>query len=405
VKKLLNIALGIITSVGGFLEAGSIATAAQAGATFRFQLIWAIVLGTICVICLIEMAGRLAAISHHPLPESVRDRFGFNYSIWPLIAETFVDWLVLAAEIGGCCVALQLMTGVRFQVWAIPVALALWLLLWLGSFGVIEYGTSTLGLITVVFVVAAWKLHPDLSSFVRGVIPSLPTHDKSNYFFLAVSIIGATISPYLFNFYSSGAVEDEWGEEDLWPNRITATLGMGFGGTISIAVLIAAACVLYPHGIKADSYEKIATIVSHPLGRVGYWLFCGGLFIACFGAALELSLDIAYVYAQVLGWSWGENHKPADAARFTAVYSLFIPASTIIVLIGIDPLKITLFSMALTVLVLPLVVLPFLVLMNDKQHVGEHGNSRVGNTIVFAIVILSFVMALAAIPLQIFGGS
>jgi len=36
-KKILEIALGIVTSVGGFLEIGSIATAAQAGSDFSFQ--------------------------------------------------------------------------------------------------------------------------------------------------------------------------------------------------------------------------------------------------------------------------------------------------------------------------------------------------------------------------------
>ncbi|TGT35536.1 divalent metal cation transporter, partial [Mesorhizobium sp. M8A.F.Ca.ET.167.01.1.1] len=57
-KKLLEISLGIVTSVGGFLEVGSMTTAAQAGATFGFTLIWAILLGTICIMFLVEMAGR-----------------------------------------------------------------------------------------------------------------------------------------------------------------------------------------------------------------------------------------------------------------------------------------------------------------------------------------------------------
>ena len=39
-KKLLEISLGIVTSIGGFLEAGSLATAVQAGAAFQFDLIW-----------------------------------------------------------------------------------------------------------------------------------------------------------------------------------------------------------------------------------------------------------------------------------------------------------------------------------------------------------------------------
>src|SRR3954467_14836455 len=106
-RKLLEIALGVVTSIGGFLEAGSIATAAQAGASFGFQLIWPIAFGTLVLIFLIEMSGRLAAVGHHPLPSAVRERFGFNFFIVPLIAETLVDFLVLASEIGGACWALQ----------------------------------------------------------------------------------------------------------------------------------------------------------------------------------------------------------------------------------------------------------------------------------------------------------
>src|ERR1043166_4219077 len=133
-KQAFEIALGVITSVGGFLEVGSIATAAQAGAMFGFQLIWPIALGTICLIFLIEMSGRLAAVSHHPLPSAVRERVGFDYFVIPLVCGTIVDLLVLASEIGGCCIALQLMTGISFPIWAIPVALLIWLLLWNGNF-------------------------------------------------------------------------------------------------------------------------------------------------------------------------------------------------------------------------------------------------------------------------------
>ncbi|HYY13434.1 MAG TPA: divalent metal cation transporter, partial [Chthoniobacterales bacterium] len=138
--QLLQIALGVVTSVGGFLEVGSIATAAQAGAAFGFQLLWPIALGTLCLIFLIEMSGRLAAVSHHALPAAVRERFGFHFFAVPLFAETGIDFLVLASEIGGVCFGLQLLTGIRFFYWALPVAFAIWVLLWLGTFGLIEYG-------------------------------------------------------------------------------------------------------------------------------------------------------------------------------------------------------------------------------------------------------------------------
>src|SRR4051794_25448810 len=177
-KQIFEVALGIVTSVGGFLEVGSIATAAQAGAMFGFQLIWPIVLGTVCLIFLIEMSGRLAAVSHHPLPAAVRERFGFHYFVVPLGAETIIDFLVLASEIGGVCLGLQLLSGIPFYFWAIPVALVIWLILWRGTFGVIEYGVSTLGLTTVVFIVAALKLRPDFHAVAAGFVPTLPMQEK-----------------------------------------------------------------------------------------------------------------------------------------------------------------------------------------------------------------------------------
>ena len=333
-KKMFEVTLGVVTAFAGFLEAGSIATSAQAGAEFGYQLVWPIALGTVCVIFLIEMSGRLAAVSHHALPAAVRGRFGINFAIVPWAAETVVDFLVLATEIAGASLGLQLLTGVSFRVWAVPVAVVLWLLLWNGKFSVVEYGVSILGLLTLVFVVAAVKAHPDWGGMAKGLLPTLPAHDKPTYWFLVVSILGATVSPYLFNFYSSGAVEDEWGEDDLVVNRVTAGLGMGFGGLMSVAVLVAAAAELAPRGIDVDQYEQLALLVTGPLGRWGYFFLGAALFIACLGAAMELSLDLSYVFAQTLGWNWGENERPRDAARFSTVYTLLIAVAWLPAAVG-----------------------------------------------------------------------
>ena len=78
-KKILQITLGIITSIGGFLEIGSVVTAAQAGAGFGYKLLWAILLGTICLVFLVEMSGRLAAVSKHTIVDATRARFGFPF--------------------------------------------------------------------------------------------------------------------------------------------------------------------------------------------------------------------------------------------------------------------------------------------------------------------------------------
>src|SRR5215211_3212704 len=169
-NKLLKIALGIFTSIGGFLEVGAIATTAQAGSAFGFSLIWVVVLGTVCVIFLVEMSGRLAAVSHHTIKDALRERFGPRIYLVTLVSDVLVNWL-------------------DFRWWAIPTGFMAWLLLWKGSFGLIENGVSLLGMVSIAFLVAAWKLHPSLAEIGAGAIPQLPDHRPVHYWFTAVSIL------------------------------------------------------------------------------------------------------------------------------------------------------------------------------------------------------------------------
>ena len=299
--------------------------------------------------------------------------------------------------------ALQLLTGIGFQLWAIPVAIAVWLLLWLATFDVVENGTALLGLVTLSFVVAIFVLGAEPAELAAGLVPSLPAEERTHYLFLVVSIIGATIAPYLFLFYSSGAIEDKWDKSFITANRVIATLGMSFGGLISMAVIVVAALALKPQGIRVEEYEQAALMLVPAYGGWGFYLFVASLAIACFGAALELSLASAYSVSQAFGWNWGENLKPREAARFSTTYTAFIAAAALIVLTGLNPMKLTLFSMAITALVLPLTALPFLVLMNDPRYMGSHVNSRFSNAVVVLIVVLTAILAVVSIPLELMG--
>jgi NRAMP (natural resistance-associated macrophage protein)-like metal ion transporter len=401
---LVDLLLGIVTSVGGFVEAGSISTAAQAGSEFGLQLLWAIAAATLMLAMLVEMSGRLAAVSRRTVAAAVRERFGIHFQIVPLAAELMMDVLLLAAEMGGAAIAIQLFSGVGFQWWIMPVGLAVWVMLWMCGFGLIEYGIGLLGLTTLCFVVATWRLAPAIGDVSASFVPSLPTHHHTRYAFLAVSILGATVSPYLLNFYSSGAIEERLTARELWVNRTTAYMGLCFGGLVSMSVLITSAMVLAPRHILVDSYEQAALMLVPVFSRWAIPLFALALGIGCFGAAVEIALNAGYVFAQVFGWSWGANKPRRDAARFSSAFTIVLVLALAVALSGFDPLRLTMLSVALTVVIMPAAVLPFLVLMNDEKYVKQHTSGAIGNTFLAGVTILACLLALVVIPLELLGG-
>jgi len=139
-------------------------------------------------------------------------------------------------------------------------------------------------------------------------------------------------------------------------------------------------------------------------GRAGFWLVVASLGVACLGATLEIALSLAYLVAQGFGWNWGEDLDPSKDARFSLTYTLLLIAAALFALLGADPLKLTQISMALTAASLPVGVLPFLILMNDKEYLGDHVNGWLSNGVVLFVSLMAGVLAIVSIPLELLGG-
>ncbi len=62
-SKWFSLALGILAAIGGFVDIGDLVFNSAAGATFGYQLLWAIPVGVVGIIVYSEMCGRVAAVS------------------------------------------------------------------------------------------------------------------------------------------------------------------------------------------------------------------------------------------------------------------------------------------------------------------------------------------------------
>ena len=100
-------------------------------------------------------------------------------------------------------------------------------------------------------------------------------------------------------------------------------------------------------------------------GRYAIPLFAAALGIGCFGAAVELTVNTGYTFSQVFNWAWGANQPRRECARFVRAFTLVLLMALGVALIGFDPLRLTMLSVALTVVIMPVVVLPFLALSSN----------------------------------------
>ena len=402
-KRFLAITLGIVSSIGGFFDMGEIVMTAETGARFGYGLVWVMVVGTIGIIVYAEMAGRIATLTNRPVFDIVRERLGAKVGLLNLTASVLINVITLVAEIAGIAIAFQLVTTVNYYLW-IPLAILLVLIvIWKVSFEHMERAIGLLGMAMLVFAFAFFKLGPDLGAVFKKVIePDIPRSETiAAYWYFAVALFGAAMTPYEVFFYSSGAVEEKWEKRDLVVNRVTAYIGFAFGAFLAISAVGVAALLFKPQGITIETLSQVALGPAAAIGSIGLALFIVGLFAATFGAALEVTLSTGYSLAQYFGWTWGKFERPRDAARFHLSMIVAVVLASAVLLTSVDPVKVTEIAVVFSAIGLPLTYFPVLVVANDTEYMGDQANGRVLNAVASLFLGIVVVASVAAIPLMI----
>src|SRR4051794_22437096 len=103
----MQIALGVVAALGGFVDIGELVFNTQAGAEFGYQLLWTVPVGVVGIATYAEMCGRVATITKRPVFDVVRQRLGFGPGLLTLIASEAINILTRAAEGGGDPLGLQ----------------------------------------------------------------------------------------------------------------------------------------------------------------------------------------------------------------------------------------------------------------------------------------------------------
>lgn len=367
-----------------FIGPGTVTSCSLAGAQFGYVLIFALIFAIATTLILQEMTGRLSLGSGYDLGQSLRE-FPQNqvtkilFVILTLSSITFGCAAYEAGNLVGGALGLEMVSPISKKIWVLLISLMAAFVLSRKKYRIVEkFLIFLVFFMSLSFLITLILIKPDLSSIIKGMIPSFP--NKSLY--LALALVGTTVVPYNL-FLHSSTVKEKWKKkEDLRDVKKDLLASIGLGGLISVSIVVTSAVAFYEKGITLESGAQMAQQLKPLFGSFTNLLFGMGLFAAGLSSAITAPYAAAFASSGILGWKEGSN-----SGKFQAVWMGVLGTGLFVSLFDFNPLAIIVFAQVANGLVLPVASIFLLIVLNNRQKMKGLANTPVQN-IVGGLVIL-----------------
>ena len=372
-------------------DAGGITTYAATGAKYGYHLIWFLLLLIPVAYYVQEMTVRLGAVTKRGHAEAIFDGFGAFWGWFSLLDLMVVDWLTLVTEFVGMTSALAIF-GVPPPVTVAGVIALMAVIVLNGRYWTFEKLALLFCALNLIYIPGAFLVHPSVSDVLRhGLIPNFAGGFDGQLFFFLMANIGTTIAPWMLFFQQIAVVDKGMLEKDIPWGRFDTLLGSIVTIIVAIFIVVVTGTVL--PGVTIDDAAQAAHELMKTDRYVGTFLAIG-LFDAGLLGAICISLASSWAFGEIFGWAHSLNTKIRQAPWFYATYFFTLITAGLVVLIPKAPLVlITLFVQVVAVTLLPAALVFLILLLNDRQTMGDYCNSRaqnvIGGAIVMSIVVLS----------------
>src|SRR5882672_5474497 len=244
----------ILISVG-YMDPGNWGTDLQAGAQFKYGLLWVVGLSSLMAVFMQVISARLGVVTGKDLAQCCRDWYP-AWTRWPnwLMSEVAIGACDLA-EVLGSAVALNLLFHIPL-LWAVIITgLDVLLLLALQSFGMRTIEAVVLLLIITIgvcYFIEIFILPETQPGFLEmGKALFTPSFRQSGMLYVAIGIIGATVMPH--NLYlHSALVQSRKLQKDepsirraIHFNTLDSVVALTVAFFVNAAILVLAATVFF----------------------------------------------------------------------------------------------------------------------------------------------------------------
>jgi Mn2+/Fe2+ NRAMP family transporter len=358
-------------------DATAVTNYAIDGATAGYGHLWLMLLTTPMYQAVEYACAKIGRTTKMGLDDVLRT----HYSRWVPVLVSLVLIVANVALIAGNLVAigsgLQLLTGIDWVWFEIPVAVALWYITVFSNFKIIKNIFIIMSAAFITYIVTAFVSGANWKAvLISSFVPHL--NFDFNSISAALALLGATISPYSMYWQASSEVEQPRTgtiRQQFRKAGIDVASGTVGGNLVSYFIIITTASTLFVHHQSIQTASNAADALGPLVGPFAKYLFAIGLIGAGLISIPIMAASTADAVADTFGWPAGLSDKPWQAEGFYLVLSFAMLISLALAMLRIDPIKLIFYSNILVAALAPILVVFITIIANTRKIMGEH---RVG---------------------------
>lgn len=400
-RKKIQVGPGVLVTAA-FIGPGTLTVCTLAGVQTDTGLLWALLLSVLITVFVQNIAARISWFSGKGLAETVQTQTQNRYVRSGLLGLILIAICMGNAayeggNITGALLGFQQFTGlspwtpVGWGVDLVPllIGVSAGVLLWHGTVQLVKnLLIGVVLLMSLSFLITAFYVQPDWVSVLRGLF--VPQWAGQN-FSLVVSIMGTTIVPYNLFLHAALIKKERDNYSQFSKIQWDTILSVGFGGLISLCIIVTAASSGLEHvQSAADLGKGLAPLY----GAFAAYLIGFGLFAAGFSSAITAPLAAAYVVSECFGWS---GKAGAKRAKIVALAVLLI--GVVFASLQLKPIEIIRLAQWANGLLLPVVGIFLLWLLAQKQMQSQYRNPIIMRFILILIVCFFGFLAVKSLGL------
>jgi Mn2+/Fe2+ NRAMP family transporter len=387
-------------------DAGGIATYSVAGAQFGYSLLWTMIPITIALVVVQEMSARMGAVTGKGLSDLIREEFGLRVTFLLMLALFVTNFGNIVSEFAGVASSFELF-GIPKWIVVPLAAIVVWAIVVHGTYSIVEKVFLSASAFYVAYIVSGILAHPEWKAAALSTVtrPESASFRNYGYVSMIIGLAGTTIAPWMQFYLQASIVEKGITVKQYKASRLDVVIGCVFAAVVAWFIVVACAATLHSTGKYDIESGKDAAQALRPLaGEWAYLLFAGGLFNASLFAASILPISTAYAVCEGLGLESGLDKRFEEAPAFYWLYTALIVFGAGVVLVPNLPLlRVMVFSQVINGILLPFVLIFVLLLINDRELMGDHINSRWYNVVSWIAVGTMIALTVALLVAQLRG--